>query len=157
MLNFLLEFSVRQRALVLLATPFCLLGAGVYSLMHLPIDAVPDLTGPQVQVNVAVPALAPEESERAVTRPIEMALSGMPGVLDSRSITKFGLSQVTVEFEDGTDIFRARQLVTERLTAIMQDLPPGSSLSLAPISTGLGEIFYYTLHWKEGREGEARR
>jgi cobalt-zinc-cadmium resistance protein CzcA len=148
MLNFLLEFSVRQRALVLLGA-FCLLGGGLYSLMHLPIDAVPDLTGPQVQVNVAVPALAPEESERAVTRPIEMALSGMPGVLDSRSITKFGLSQVTVEFEDGTDIFRARQLVNERLTAIMQDLPPGSSLSLAPISTGLGEIFYYTLHWKK--------
>ncbi|RFC43525.1 MAG: cobalt-zinc-cadmium resistance protein CzcA [Verrucomicrobia bacterium] len=149
MLNILLEFSIRQRVLVLIGA-FCLLGVGLYSLMHLPIDAVPDLTGPQVQVNVAVPALAPEESERAVTRPIEMALSGMPGVLDSRSITKFGLSQVTVEFEDGTDIFRARQLVTERLTAIMQDLPPGSELSLAPISTGLGEIFYYALHWKQG-------
>lgn len=148
MLNFLLEFSVRQRALVLLGA-FGLLGAGLYSLMHLPIDAVPDLTGPQVQVNVAVPALAPEESERAVTRPIEMALAGMPGVLDSRSLTKFGLSQVTIEFEDGTDIFRARQLVTERLTAVMRDLPPGSSLSLAPISTGLGEIFYYALHWKK--------
>jgi cobalt-zinc-cadmium resistance protein CzcA len=149
MLNFLLEFSIRQRALVLLAT-LGLLAAGIMALLHLPIDAVPDLTGPQVQVNVNVPALAPEESERAVTRPIEMALSGMPGVLDSRSITKFGLSQVTVEFEDGTDIFRARQLVGERLTAIMQDLPPGSDLSLAPISTGLGEIFYYTVHWKEG-------
>jgi cobalt-zinc-cadmium resistance protein CzcA len=148
MLNFILEFSVRQRALVLLGA-FGLLGAGIYSLMHLPIDAVPDLTGPQVQVNVAVPALAPEESERAVTRPIEMSLSGMPGVLDSRSITKFGLSQVTIEFEDGTDIFRARQLVTERLTGVMQDLPPGSTLSLAPISTGLGEIFYYTVHWKK--------
>ncbi|HRH97825.1 MAG TPA: CusA/CzcA family heavy metal efflux RND transporter [Prosthecobacter sp.] len=149
MLNFLLEFSIRQRALVLLAT-LGLLAAGIMALLQLPIDAVPDLTGPQVQVNVNVPALAPEESERAVTRPIEMALSGMPGVLDSRSITKFGLSQVTVEFEDGTDIFRARQLVGERLTAIMQDLPPGSDLSLAPISTGLGEIFYYTVHWKEG-------
>ena len=149
MLNFILEFSVRQRALVLLGA-FGLLGAGLYSLLHLPIDAVPDLTGPQVQVNVAVPALAPEESERAVTRPIEMALSGMPGVLESRSLTKFGLSQVTIQFEDDADIFRARQLVTERLTAVMRDLPPGSSLSLAPISTGLGEIFYYTLHWKKG-------
>ncbi|MBU6300198.1 MAG: CusA/CzcA family heavy metal efflux RND transporter [Verrucomicrobia bacterium] len=149
MLNLILEFSVRQRLLVLIGA-FCLLAVGLFSLLQLPIDAVPDLTGPQVQVNVAVPALAPEESERAVTRPIEMALSGMPGVLDSRSITKFGLSQVTVEFEDGTDIFRARQLVTERLTALMQDLPPGSELSLAPISTGLGEIFYYTLHWKQG-------
>ncbi|MBB5034430.1 efflux RND transporter permease subunit [Prosthecobacter vanneervenii] len=149
MLNFILDFSVRQRALVLLGA-LGLLIAGLFSLIHLPIDAVPDLTGPQVQVNVAVPALAPEESERAVTRPIEMALSGMPGVLDSRSLTKFGLSQVTIVFEDGTDIFRARQLVTERLTAVMRDLPPGSALSLAPISTGLGEIFYYTLHWKKG-------
>lgn len=148
MLHYLLEFSLRQRALVLLGA-LGLFGAGLYALMHLPIDAVPDLTGPQVQVNVNVPALAPEESERAVTRPIEMALAGMPGVLDSRSITKFGLSQVTVEFEDGADIFRARQLVAERLTALMQDLPPGASLSLAPISTGLGEIFYYTVHWKK--------
>lgn len=148
MLNSILEFSVRQRALVLLGS-LGLLGAGIYSLIHLPIDAVPDLTGPQVQVNVAVPALAPEESERAVTRPIEMSLSGMPGVTDSRSITKFGLSQVTIDFEDGTDIFRARQLVNERLTGVMQDLPPGSTLSLAPISTGLGEIFYYTVHWKK--------
>jgi cobalt-zinc-cadmium resistance protein CzcA len=148
MLHSILEFSVRQRALVLLGS-LGLLGAGIYSLIHLPIDAVPDLTGPQVQVNVAVPALAPEESERAVTRPIEMSLSGMPGVTDSRSITKFGLSQVTIDFEDGTDIFRARQLVNERLTGVMQDLPPGSTLSLAPISTGLGEIFYYTVHWKK--------
>ncbi len=148
MLNYILEFSVRQRALVLLGS-LGLLGAGIYSLIHLPIDAVPDLTGPQVQVNVAVPALAPEESERAVTRPIEMSLSGMPGVTDSRSITKFGLSQVTIDFEDGTDIFRARQLVNERLTSVLQDLPPGSTLSLAPISTGLGEIFYYTVHWKK--------
>lgn len=149
MLRFILEFSVRQRALVVLGA-LGLLAAGLYSLLLLPIDAVPDLTGPQVQVNVNVPALAPEESERAVTRPVEMALSGMPGVVDSRSITKFGLSQVTIEFEDGTDIYRARQLVTERLTGVLGELPPGSSLSLAPISTGLGEIFYYTLHWKEG-------
>lgn len=148
MLHLLLDFSLRQRALVMLGSLGLVLG-GIYALTHLPIDAVPDLTGPQVQVNVNVPALAPEESERAVTRPIEMALAGMPGVLDSRSITKFGLSQVTVEFEDGTDIFRARQLVSERLGAVMQDLPPGSDMSLAPISTGLGEIFYYTLHWKD--------
>ncbi|MEY5010666.1 MAG: Cobalt-zinc-cadmium resistance protein CzcA [Verrucomicrobiota bacterium] len=147
MLNALLAFSLRQRLLVVLGA-LGLLAAGLVSLLHLPIDAVPDLTGPQVQVNVSVPALAPEESERAITRPIEMALSGMPGVTDSRSLTKFGLSQVTVDFEDGTDIFRARQLVNERLTSLIPDLPPGSSLSLAPISTGLGEILYYTLHWK---------
>ncbi|MEK0447683.1 MAG: Cobalt-zinc-cadmium resistance protein CzcA, partial [Verrucomicrobiota bacterium] len=149
MLDSLLAASLRQRLLVLLAALALLVGGGA-SLLRLPIDAVPDLTGPQVQVNVAVPALAPEESERSVTRPIEMALAGMPGVTDSRSLTKFGLSQVTVDFESGTDIFRARQLVSERLTALVQELPPGSSLSLAPVSTGLGEIFYYTLHWKPG-------
>lgn len=149
MLDSLLSSSLRQRLLVLLGALALLVG-GIASLLHLPIDAVPDLTGPQVQVNVAVPALAPEESERAITRPIEMALAGMPGVTDSRSLTKFGLSQVTVSFENGTDIFRARQLVSERLTSLIQELPPGSSLSLAPVSTGLGEIFYYTLHWKPG-------
>ena len=91
MFDLLLTASLRQRLLVLLAT-FGLLVGGTASLFHLPIDAVPDLTGPQVHVNVAVPALAPEESERSVTRPIEMALASMPGVTDSRSLTKFGLS-----------------------------------------------------------------
>ena len=149
MLESLLAASLRHRLAVLLAA-VALIVTGVFSLIHLAIDAVPDLTGPQVQINVTVPALAPEESERSVTRPIEMALAGMPGVTDSRSLTKFGLSQVTVDFENGTDIFRARQLVSERLSGLVQELPPGSSLSLAPVSTGLGEIFYYTLHWKQG-------
>jgi cobalt-zinc-cadmium resistance protein CzcA len=152
MLDHVLEFSVRQRVLVLLGA-VGLLVAGLFAMLHLPVDAVPDLMGPQVQVNVSVPAFAAEESERAVTRPIEMALAGMPGVVDSRSITKFGLSQVTVDFEEGTDIFRARQLVNERLTGVVQELPSGSALSLAPISTGLGEIFYYALHWKSGGTG----
>lgn len=149
MLDRILEFSVRQRALVLLGA-LGLLGVGLFCLSILPVDAVPDLTGTQVQVNVIVPALAPEESERAVTRPIEMSLSGLPGVLDSRSITKMGLSQVTLEFADDMDVYRARQLVSERLSAVLGDMPPGCSVSLAPISTGLGEIFYYTLHWKAG-------
>ncbi|MEO6753590.1 MAG: CusA/CzcA family heavy metal efflux RND transporter, partial [Chthoniobacteraceae bacterium] len=115
---------------------------------HLSIDAVPDITGVQVQVNTEVSALAAEESEKLVTRPIEMELAGLPGVEEMRSLTKFGLSQVTLQFADGTDIYRARQLVTERLQNALEQLPPGTSPKLAPISTGLGEIFYYNVQYK---------
>jgi cobalt-zinc-cadmium resistance protein CzcA len=140
---------MRQRVLVLLLA-VALLGAGLWSAAHLPIDAVPDLTGIQVQINSEVPAMAPEESEKAVTRVVEVEMQGLPGVTKMRSLTKFGLSQVTLNFEDGTDIYRARQLVAERLTGVSDALPPGVSPKLAPISTGLGEIFYYTLRWKPG-------
>ena len=143
MIDRILEFSLRQRTLVLLLA-LGLLGAGLWSAAHLPIDAVPDLTGIQVQINSEVPSLAPEESETSVTRVIEVELQGLPGVTGMRSLTKFGLSQVTLNFEDGTDIYRARQLVAERLTGVLDALPPGVSPKLAPISTGLGEIFYYT-------------
>jgi cobalt-zinc-cadmium resistance protein CzcA len=149
MIDRILEFALRQRAVVLLAA-LGLLAAGLWSAMHLPIDAVPDLTGVQVQVNCEVPALAPEESEQAVTRVIELQLQGLPGVTAVRSLTKFGLCQVTLTFEDDADIYRARQLVNERLTSILDELPPGVSPRLAPVSTGLGEIFYYALHWKAG-------
>jgi cobalt-zinc-cadmium resistance protein CzcA len=149
MIERILEFSMRQRALVLLLAA-ALLGGGLYSVTHLPIDAVPDLTGVQVQINTEVPALAPEESEKAVTRVIELEMQGLPGVEEMRSLTKFGLSQVTMNFKDGTDLYRARQLVAERLTGVLDALPPGCSPKLAPISTGLGEIFYYTLHWQAG-------
>ena len=149
MIDRILEFSLRQRTLVLLLA-LGLLGAGLWSAAHLPIDAVPDLTGIQVQINSEVPSLAPEESETSVTRVIEVELQGLPGVTGMRSLTKFGLSQVTLNFEDGTDIYRARQLVAERLTGVLDALPPGVSPKLAPISTGLGEIFYYTLHWRAG-------
>ena len=143
----ILEFSLRQRALVLLGT-FALLVAGLWSVLHLPMDAVPDITGVQVQINTEIPALAAEESEKLVTQPIEMELAGLPGVQEMRSITKFGLSQVTLQFADGTDIFLARQLVTERLQGALEDLPAGALPKLAPISTGLGEIFYYSLHYR---------
>ena len=110
MIDRILEFSLRQRATVLLAA-VALLGAGLWSALHLPVDAVPDITGVQVQVNAEVAALAAEESEKLVTQPIERELAGLPGVEEMRSITKFGLSQVTLQFKDGTDIYRARQLV----------------------------------------------
>ncbi len=148
MIALILEFSLRQRAVVLLGT-FALLVASLWSVLHLPMDAVPDITGVQVQINTEIPALAAEESEKLVTQPIEMELAGLPGVQEMRSITKFGLSQVTLQFADGTDVFRARQLVTERLQGVLENLPSGALPKLAPISTGLGEIFYYSLHYRD--------
>src|SRR5438094_4345529 len=125
-----------------------LLAGGLWSALNLPIDAVPDITGVQVQINTEVPALAAEESEKLVTRPIEIEMAGLPGMEDMRSLTKFGLSQVTLDFSDGTDIFRARQLVAERLQGVLESLPPGAKAKLAPISTGLGEIFYYNVQYR---------
>jgi heavy metal efflux system protein len=149
MINKILEFSMRQRAVVLLAA-IGLLAAGLWSALHLPIDAVPDITGVQVQINTEVPALASEESEKLVTRPIELEMAGLPGMDEMRSLTKFGLSQVTLNFADGTDIYRARQLVAERLQGVLERLPAGASPKLAPISTGLGEIFYYSVSYNSG-------
>ena len=147
MIDRILEFSLRQRTVVVLGA-IALLVAGLWSATHLPIDAVPDITGVQVQINTEVPSLAAEESEKLVTQPIEQELAGLPGVEEMRSLTKFGLSQVTLQFKDGTDIYRARQLVAERLQGIADRLPPGASSRLAPISTGLGEIFYFSLHYR---------
>lgn len=149
MIDKILEISLRQRAFVLLAA-FALLGVGLWSGARLPIDAVPDITGVQVQINTEVPALAAEESERLVTRPIEIEMAGVPGLEEMRSLTKFGLSQVTLQFRDGTDVYRARQLVTERLQAAVERLPQNVAPKLAPISTGLGEIFYYNVSYKPG-------
>jgi len=146
MLNRLLEFSIRQRTFVVLAT-FVLVGIGIWSALRLPIDAVPDITNVQVQVNTVVPALAPEEIEKLVTFPIENEMAGLPGMMELRSLSKFGLSQVNLVFEDGTDIYRARQLVSERVLSVVDSLPAGLTPKLAPISTGLGEIFYYVVEY----------
>ena len=147
MLHRLIDASLRQRPFLLLVAAVSL-GIGLWSAYRLPIDAVPDITSPQVQVNTEVLALAPEETEKAVTVPLEMELSGIQGVEEMRSLTKFGLSQVTLIFRDGMDIYRARQLVAERLQAVADRLPPGLTPKLAPISTGLGEIYYYTVAWR---------
>src|SRR6185503_2385819 len=132
MINAILDFSLRQRAFILLGA-VTLLAAGLWSALHLPIDAVPDITGVQVQINTEVPALAAEESEKLVTQRIELEMAGLPGMEEMRSLTKFGISQVTVNFKDGTDIYRARQLVAERLHGMLDKLPPGASAKLAPI------------------------
>src|SRR2546425_9486005 len=147
MIDKILELSLRQRAFILLAA-LALVAVGLWAATRLPIDAVPDITGVQVQINTEVPALAAEESEKLVTQPIEREVAGLPGVQEMRSLTKFGLSQVTLNFKDGTDIYRARQLVAERLQGVLDRLPAGASPKLAPISTGLGGIFYYNVQYR---------
>jgi len=147
MIHRILEFSLRQRAFVLLAT-LLLIGVGIWSALHLSIDAVPDITSVQVQLNTAVPALAPEEIEKLVTVPLENQMAGLPGMVELRSLSKFGLSQVTMTFKDGTDVYRTRQLAMERLQAAAERLPAGLQPRLAPISTGLGEIYQYVVAYR---------
>ena len=146
MINRLLEFSLKQRAAVLLASAL-LMAFGIWAALRLPIDAVPDITNVQVQINTSVPALAPEEIEKLVTFPIESEMAGLPEMIELRSLSKFGLSQVTMIFRDGTDVFRTRQFVSERLQSVLEDLPPGVTPKLAPITTGLGEIYYYAVQF----------
>jgi cobalt-zinc-cadmium resistance protein CzcA len=141
-----IEFSLRQRALVILLT-LVLVGLGIWSAVRLPIDSVPDITSPQVLLNTAVAALAPEEIEKLVTLPLESEMAGLPGMIELRSLSKFGLSQVRMTFEDDVDLYRTRQLVTERVLSAAEKLPPGLQPRLAPISTALGEIFYYTVEF----------
>jgi cobalt-zinc-cadmium resistance protein CzcA len=144
MIDKILEFAVRQRVLVLMGA-LALLLVGLWSATKLPMDAIPDITGVQVQVNTTVPALAPDEVEKLVTVPLEMALGGVAGVTEMRSLSRFGLSQITLQFTDKSDVYRARQLVTERLQSAADSLPPGLTPKLIPITTGLGEVFYYTI------------
>jgi cobalt-zinc-cadmium resistance protein CzcA len=149
MIDKILEFAVRQRVLVLMGA-LALLLAGLWSATKLPMDAIPDITGVQVQVNTTVPALAPDEVEKLVTVPLEMALGGVAGVTEMRSLSRFGLSQITLQFTDKSDIYRARQLVTERLQSAADSLPTGLTPKLIPITTGLGEVFYYTVDYAPG-------
>lgn len=139
----LIEFSLRNRLLVVLLFVVTF-SAGAWSLLHLPIDAFPDTTPVQVQINTIAPALGPEEVERQLTMPVELAVSGLPSLLSVRSISKFGLSQVVATFSDDMPIYDSRQLIMERLAAV--ELPPGIERpELGPISTGLGEVFHYIL------------
>lgn len=153
MIDKILEFSLRQRTFVVLGA-LALLGAGIWAALRLPIDATPDITNVQVQINTEVNSLAPEEIEKLVTFPIEMEMSGVPGMTELRSLSKTGLSQVTLVFGEDTDIYRARQLVSERMQNVAEELPPGITPKLAPISTGLGEIFYYVVDYKDDAPGK---
>jgi heavy metal efflux system protein len=139
-----LEVALHNRPLVLLGSALLVVW-GLWTATGLPIDAVPDITSPQVQINTEVPGLAPEETEKLVTYVIETELGGLPRVTEMRSLTKSGLSQVTLQFEDGVDLYRSRQLAMERLQNAKDRLPAGVEPKLAPITTGLGEVFYYAL------------
>ena len=144
MLEKIIDFSLRRRAFVVAAV-LALVAAGVWSAFHVTVDAVPDITSPQVQINTAVGGLAPDEIETLVTVPIEMEMAGLPGMVELRSLSKFGLSQVTMNFRGGSDLYLLRQLVNERLAHARDALPADVSPTLAPIATGLGEIVYYTV------------
>ena len=140
----LLRFSIRRRGLTLaLVLAFAALGA--WSWRHLAIDAVPDITNVQVQINTEAAGYTPLETEQRITFIVETAMAGLPRLQSTRSLSRYGLSQVTVVFEDGTDLYFARQLVSERLQALKAQLPAGLEPSLGPIATGLGEIFMYTV------------
>ncbi|PHX72509.1 MAG: CusA/CzcA family heavy metal efflux RND transporter [Opitutia bacterium] len=144
MLENLLQFSIRHRWFVLLAT-LGIAALGVFNFQRLPIDAVPDITNVQVQINTEAPGYSPLEAEQRVTYAVETAMAGLPKLDYTRSLSRYGLSQVTVVFKDGTDIYFARQLIAERLQSLRTQLPPGLDPALGPISTGLGEIFLFTV------------
>jgi len=145
----LIRFAIDQRWLVLLSV-LGMAVLGVFSYQRLPIDAVPDITNVQVQINTEAPGYSPLESEQRVTFPIETAMAGLPNLEQTRSLSRYGLSQVTVVFKDGTDIYFARQLVNERIQEAKAKLPAELAPTLGPIATGLGEIYMWTVEAKEG-------
>ncbi|MBI6563903.1 CusA/CzcA family heavy metal efflux RND transporter [Pseudomonas synxantha] len=145
----LIQFAIEQRIIVLLAV-LLMAGVGIASYQKLPIDAVPDITNVQVQINSAAAGFSPLETEQRITFPIETAMAGLPGLQQTRSLSRSGLSQVTVIFKDGTDLFFARQLVNERLQVARGQLPDGIDTAMGPISTGLGEIFLWTVETEDG-------
>lgn len=149
MIDRLLKLAIDRRAMVMIAA-VAIIALGAYSFSRLPIDAVPDITNVQVIVNVAAPGFTPLEAEQRITVPLETAMAGLPRLSYTRSLSRYGLAQATIVFEDGTDIYFARQLVAERMLAVRGDLPPGHEPELGPIATGLGEIFMFTVDAEPG-------
>ena len=144
MIERIISFTLKQRLLVLLVMAL-VIAAGVYSFLKIPIDAFPDVTNIQVEVLSSAPGLAPLEVEKFVTYPVEMAMRGLPRLAQLRSVSKYGLSVITVVFEDGVDIYFARQLVHERVSEAKDKLPSGVEITMGPVSTAMGEIYQYTL------------
>ena len=144
MFKIIIETAVRFRwAVVFVAT--LIVAFGLFQLSKLPIDAVPDITNRQVQINTIAPALAPGQIERQVTYPLETALAGIPGLTSTRSLSRNGFSQVTAIFTDQTDIYFARQQVAERMREVQEDLPEGVVPMMSPVTTGLGEVLMWTV------------
>jgi cobalt-zinc-cadmium resistance protein CzcA len=154
MINKIISFSVKNKFIIGLFI-VALIGWGAYSLSRLPVDAIPDITNNQVQVISLAPSLAVQEVESFITAPIEVAVANIPDIIELRSISRLGLSVITVVFEDNVDIYWARQQLSERLKEAEESIPKGlAQISLAPISTGLGEIYQYRLSVKQGHEKE---
>lgn len=149
MIDAVLSFSIRQRWLVILFV-LCVGAFGAWNFTRLPIDAVPDITNVQVQINTNAPGYSPLETEQRITFPVETAMGGLPRLQYTRSLSRYGLSQVTVVFEDGTDLYFARQLVNERIQQVKDQLPSGVETAMGPVSSGLGEIYMYTVEAKPG-------
>ena len=149
MIDSILKTAIERRYLFL-ALVLVVIGVGLWSYRELPIDAVPDITNVQVQINTEAPGYSPLESEQRITYPVETALAGLPKLAYTRSLSRYGLSQVTVVFEDGTDLYFARNLINERLGVIKNALPDGIEPEMGPIATGLGEIFMYTVSAEPG-------
>ncbi len=149
MLEAIIKFALARRGLVMVLV-FIVMGLGVWKFTQLPIDAVPDITNIQVVINTAAPGYTPLEAEQRVSFPVETAMAGLPKLSYTRSLSRYGLSQVTVVFEEGTDIYFARQLVSRRLSSAKGDLPPSLEPTLGPIATGLGEIFMFTVDAEPG-------
>ena len=145
----LIRAAIEHRWLVLLAV-IGMAAIGVFNYQKLPIDAVPDITNVQVQINTQAAGYSPLETEQRVTYPIETVMAGLPNLEQTRSLSRYGLSQVTVIFKDGTDIYFARQLVNQRIQEARDKLPPGITPAMGPISTGLGEIYLWTVEAKDG-------
>src|SRR5215217_5090097 len=146
MIERIIDFSVHRRWLILLIT-LAAAASGFWSLTKLPIDAVPDVTNVQVQVNATAPALTPIEIEKQVTVALETALAGTPGLESTRSFSRNGFAQITAVFTDRTDIYFARQQVSERINEARANLPPGVEVKMGPISTGLGEIYWWSVEY----------
>ncbi|MCC6347291.1 MAG: efflux RND transporter permease subunit, partial [Nitrospirales bacterium] len=149
MIERIISFTLKQRLLVIVAV-VALVVFGIYAYKKLPVDAFPDVTNNQVQIITEAPGRSPEEVEKFVTYPVETQMLGLPKLTDTRSLSKFGLSVITVVFEDAVDIYFARQLVLERLIEAKEKLPPGVEPMMGPISTGLGEVYQYTLEKQGG-------
>ena len=144
MINAILRTSIERRG-IMMGLAMLIIAAGVWSYQHLPIDAVPDITNVQVQINTVAPGYSPLETEQRITYPVETALSGLPNLSYTRSLSRYGLSQVTVVFDEGSDLYFARNVISNRLSSIKSNLPQGLEPELGPIATGLGEIFMYTV------------
>ena len=155
MINAILRFSVERRFLTL-SLILVLVGVGVWSFQRLPIDAVPDITNVQVQINTEAPGYSPLEVEQRITYLVELAITGLPHVESTRSVSRYALSQVTVVFEEGTDIYFARQLVFERLQAAREDIPDGvGTPEMGPNTSGLGQVYQYLLTAEPGSNVDA--